>query len=103
MIRGDQFKQALVTFLVNYLENNNSSRILGSKKLIVNNGETCYSFISQEDRMVDSEETANYAKQEGAGTRIIYHIGQLTSGTYLLVRTVDTNVVVIALGYFHQL
>ena len=45
-LRGDQFKEALVTFLVDYLENDNSARILGSKKLIVNNGDTCYSFIS---------------------------------------------------------
>ena len=29
-LRGDQFKEALVTFLVDYLENNNSARILGS-------------------------------------------------------------------------
>ena len=48
-LRGDQFKETFVTFLINYLENNNSSRILGSKKLIVNNGDTCYSFISQEE------------------------------------------------------
>ena len=45
-LRGDQLKEALVTFLVDYLENNNSARILDSKKLIVNNGGTCYSFIS---------------------------------------------------------
>ena len=31
-LRGDQFKEALVTFLVDYLENNNSPRILGLKK-----------------------------------------------------------------------
>ena len=43
-LREDQFKKALVTFLVDYLENNNSTRILGSKKLIINNGDTCYSF-----------------------------------------------------------
>ena len=60
-LRGDQFKEALVTFLVDFLENNNSARILGSKKLIVNNGDTCYFFISQEDRMVKSEEVAYYA------------------------------------------
>ena len=48
-LREDQFKEALVTFLVDYLENNNSVKILSSKKLIVNNGDTCYSFISQED------------------------------------------------------
>ena len=41
-LRGDQFKEALVTFLVDYLENNNSSRALGSKKLIINNGDPLY-------------------------------------------------------------
>ena len=56
VLRGDEFKEALDTFLVDYLENNNSAWILGSKKLIVSNGDTCYSFISQGDRMVKSEE-----------------------------------------------
>ena len=102
-LRGDQFKEALVTFLVDYLENSNSTRILGSKKLIVNNGDTCYSFISQEDRMVKSEEVACYAKHEEVHKRMIYHVGQLPSGTNVVVRNVNTNVVVIALGYFHQL
>ena len=102
-LRGDQFKEALVISLVDYLEKNNSARILGSKKLIVNNDDTCYSFISQEDRMVKSEEVAYYAKHEEADTRMIYHVGQLPSGTNVVVRTVDTDVVVIAPGCFHQL
>ena len=103
VLRGDQFKEALVTFLVDYLEKNNSARILGSKKLILNNGDTCYSFISQEYRMVKSEEVAYYAKHEEVDTRMIYHSGQLPSGTNTVVRTVSTNVVVIALGCFYQL
>ena len=85
-LRGYQFKEASVTFLVDYLENDNSARILGSKKLIINNGDTCYSFVSQEDRMVNSEEVAYYAKDDEADTRMIYHVGQLPSGTNVVVR-----------------
>ena len=102
-LREDQFKEALVTFLVDYLENNNSARILGSKKVIVNNGDICYSFISQEDRMVKSEEVAYYAKHEEADTRMIYHVGQLPSRANVVGRTASTNVVVVVLGCFHQL
>ena len=53
--------------------------------------------------MVKSEEVLYYAKHEEADTRMIYHLGQLPSGTNVVVRTVDTDVVVIALGCFHQL
>ena len=53
-LRGDHFKKVIFKFSVDYLENDNSARILGSKKLIVNNGDKCYSFISQEVRMVKS-------------------------------------------------
>ena len=67
-LRGGQFNETLLTFLVDYLENNNSTRILGSKRLIVNNGDTCYSFISQEDKMVKSEEVPYYLKHEEAYT-----------------------------------
>ena len=102
-LRGDQFKDTLVTILVDYLENNNSARILGSKMLSVNNGDTCYSLISQDNRMVKSKEVAYYAKHKEADTRIIYHEGQLPNGTNVVVRTVDTDVVAIALGCFNQL
>ena len=34
---------------------------------------------------------------------MIYYVGQLSSGENVVVRTVDTSVVVIALGCFHQL
>ena len=78
-LRGDQFEEALVTFLVDYLENNNSARILDSKKLIVNNGGTCYSFISQVDKMVKSEEVTYYGKHQEADTRMICHVSQLPS------------------------
>ena len=50
-----------------------------------------------------SEEVAYYAKHEEADTRMIYHVGQLPSETNVVVRTADTDVVVIALGCFHQL
>ena len=55
--------------------------------------------------MVKSEEVAYYAKHEEVDTRMIHHVGQLPSGTNVIVRTVDTDVVVvvIALGCFHQL
>ena len=53
--------------------------------------------------MVKSEEVAYYGKHEEADRRMIYHVGQLPSGTNVTVRTVNTNGVVIALGCFHQL
>ena len=53
--------------------------------------------------MVNSEEVTYYAKHDEADTRMIYHVGQLPSGTNVAVRTVNTDVVVIALGCFHKL
>ena len=53
--------------------------------------------------MVKSKDVAYYAKHEEADTRMKYHIGQLPSGTNVVVRTVDANVVVTDLGCFDQL
>ena len=53
--------------------------------------------------MVKSEKVAYYAKHEEADTRMIYHVGQLPSGKNVVVRTVDTDVAVIAWGCFYQL
>ena len=71
--------------------------------LSVNNGDRCYSLISQDNRMVKSKEVAYYAKHKEADTRMIYHERQLPSGTNVVVRTVDTDVFAIALGCFYQL
>ena len=54
--------------LVDYLQKKMTARILGSKKLIVSNGDACYSFIPQADRMVKSEEIAYCVKYEDADT-----------------------------------
>ena len=53
--------------------------------------------------MMKSKETAYYVKHEKADTRIIYYVGQQPNRTNAVMKTVDTNVVVIALGFFHQL
>ena len=53
--------------------------------------------------MVKSEEVAYYAKRKEADTRMTNHIRQLPSGTNVAVRTVNTDVVAIALGCFHLL
>ena len=53
--------------------------------------------------MMKSKETAYYAKHEKADTRIIYYVGQQPNRTNAVMKTVDTNVVVIVLGFFHQL
>ena len=53
--------------------------------------------------MVKSKEVAYYAKHEEADIRIMHHVGQRTNGTKVVVRTVNTDVVVIALGCLHQL
>ena len=52
--------------------------------------------------MVKFEEVAYYAKHEEADTRMIYHSYSYQVGQ-VVVKTVDTNVVVIALRCFHQL
>ena len=59
--------------------------------------------MSRKDRMVKSEEVAYYAKHEEADTRMIYHVGQLPSETNVVMRTVDADVVVVAIGFFDQL
>ena len=53
--------------------------------------------------MVKSKEVAYYAKHEEADIRMMHHVGQRTNGTKVVVRTVNTDVVVIALGCLHQL
>ena len=48
----DQFKEALVKFLVTFWENNKFSFIIYSKKTFVNSGDTCFSFCNEDGSMV---------------------------------------------------
>ena len=102
-LRQDQFKEALVNFLTRYWENDGFVSILGSKKLFANNGDTCFSFQAIDDNMVKLIENNYWSTHEEADSRMIFHIGQLSSPANVVVKTVDTDVVIIALGCINQL
>lgn len=102
-LRIDQFKEALVNFLTSYWENDELVPIIGQKKIFVNSSDVCYSFENKNGVMVKTIEEEFTCSHEEADTRMLFHLSKLPAPTNVVIRTVDTDVLVIALGAFHNL
>lgn len=102
-LRKDQFKEALVDFLTSHWKDDLFSSILDTKKLFVNCGDMCYSFIAEEGKMVRKIEQDYFCTHEEADSRMIFHLKQLNTPVNVVIRTVDTDVLIIALGCMHLL
>lgn len=73
------------------------SNILGSKKLYVTEGKSCFSFITENDEIVRKEKTEMTCFHEEADTRMIAHAASIPTPATVVIRSADTDVFVIAL------
>ena len=102
-LRVDQFKGALVEFLVTFWESNELSFIIGSKKIFVNSGDTCFSFCNEGGFMVKKIEEEYRCSHEEADSRMLFHLSKCSTPSNIVIRTVDTDVLITALGSLHLL
>ena len=102
-LRVDQFKEALVEFLTGFWGNDDLAPIIGQKKLYVNSADVCYSFHNENGIMMKAIEEDFRCSHEEADTRMLFHISKVPSPSNIVIRTVDTDVLVIALGALHNL
>ena len=102
-MRVDQFKEALVEFLVTFWESSELAFIIGSKKIFVNSGDTCFSFCNEGGFMVKKIEEEYRCSHEEADSRMLFHLSKCSTPSNIVIRTVDTDVLIIALGSLHLL
>ncbi|CAB3249495.1 unnamed protein product [Arctia plantaginis] len=101
-LKNSRFKEALVKFLANHWTNNSFATILGNKKIYITVGEKCFSYSSAENLVVKTEENELACKHEEADTRIVFHISKVPENSKILVKTADTDVLIILLGNMHK-
>ena len=77
--------------------------------LYVNFGDTCYKYQAVSNWVVRSNEARLYSNHEEADSRMFFHVSCLaenynrTSDVNAVVRSTDTNSLIIDIGYFQKL
>ena len=102
-LRVDQLKEALAEFLVTFWESNELAFIIGSKKIFVNSGDTCFSFCNEDGFMVKRIEEEYRCSHVEADSRMLFHPSKCSTPSNIVIRTIDADVIIIALGSLHLL
>ena len=101
-MRQDDFKVAIVKFLVTYWTRQEFKEILGRKTVIVNCEDECYSFQVNEGNVLRNLIEENHCNHAEADTRMIFHLSKLPENANVIIRTADTDVLAITLGSMHH-
>ncbi|XP_053595581.1 uncharacterized protein LOC103568398 isoform X1 [Microplitis demolitor] len=102
-LKNFRFKEALVHFLSNYWENDNLATIIQNKKVFLTVEKNCYSYQTQHNRVIKTEEIGYLCDYEEADTRMIFHASRVTPGSKILIKSSDTDVLIILLGNIDKL
>ena len=102
-LRVDQLKEALAEFLATFWESNELAFIIGSKKVFVNSGDTCFSFCNENGFMVKRIEEEYRCSHVEADSRMLFHPSKCSTPSNIVIRTIDADVIIIALGSLHLL
>ena len=96
-LRFDQFKVTLNSFLVSAWEDNSLTEIFQGKCLYVNNGDICYCFREENGQVTRTLIPELTSSHEEADSKMIFHLTNLDENSKVIIRTSDTDVLVIAL------
>ena len=72
--------------------------ILQNKELRVNCEETCFLYRVEKGKMTKTEDTRLCFNHEEADTKMLFHVGHLVAPNNVVVRTADTDILIIALA-----
>ena len=102
-LKNGYFKIELVRFLIGYWAENHLASIIGDKIFFVNYNDVCFSFNAYNGVVVKIEEMELYNTHEEADNGIVYHLTAIQQRqkdvvTNIVVRTRDTDILVILLG-----
>lgn len=97
-LRQDNFKRALVAYLIEEWEKDFNFSIIGSKIIYVTHEDICYKFYEKHHSVIKEIAEEYCCEQEEADTKIIFHIEKSTSKN-IIIRASDTDIAVIALAH----
>ena len=101
ILRNDTFKESPIEFLTRAWEDDYFAEILKDKVLYANFNDVCYRYKVEGGKMVREEAEEFYSTHEEADTRIFFHLSNIVLPSNVVVRTSDTDCLVIGLGCKH--
>ena len=102
-LRNDNHKVSLNKFLVDVWKNYCFGGILKEKKLYVTDGNVCYLFEVSNGKMVRMILPHLYSRHEEADSKMIFHVASVEENSNVVIRTADTDVLIIAFGCISQI
>ena len=102
-LRNDNFKREFVKFLCSALEDSSLSYIFSDKTVYVTQDSSCYSFIAINGTVIKKEEPSFFSSHEEADTRMIAHLATVKAPATVVIKTSDTDVLVIAIANHSKL
>ncbi|KZR97548.1 Uncharacterized protein APZ42_007508, partial [Daphnia magna] len=98
-LRNDSFKQELVKFFSDEFQDDSLAEIYGGKVVRIGAESTCFLYKVVNGKVVKEEDSELSCPQhEEAGTRMLVHVSSVPCPATVVIRTSDTDVLVIALG-----
>jgi hypothetical protein len=100
-LKNPNFKEALIDFLITSWENDELADVFQGKTLFANSGDICYSYRVNDGRVVKNPEAEYCCNHEEADSRMFYHLANILVPNKVVIRTDDTDCLIIALGCYH--
>ena len=102
-LRNDSFKESLIRFLASSWEDPSTAEILKNKTLFVTCDNRCFCYNVEDGQLQRNEQTHLYSIHEEADSGMIFHLKSLSGRNNIVVRTNDTDVLVIILSNMDKL
>ena len=100
-LKMGSFKTSFVKFLVSYWENDELSPFFENKQLFVNCKDRCFKFLAEGNCVVKSEVKELFSTHDKADSRMLLHVNYIPAPSDIVIKTVDTDVLIIAFGVMH--
>ena len=97
------FKQELVDFLLLFWSKNECVEFLGNKTIYMNVNNNCFKFKNEQGIMIREDVASLYCTHDEADSRMIFHAANISWPANVVLRTNDTDVLIIALGCMHNM
>lgn len=98
-LRNDNFKKDLVRFLVTEFENASLSEVYGEKVVRIGTVSTCFLYRVENGKVIKEEDQELFCPlHEEADTKMLVHAASVPCPATVVIRTSDTDVLIIALG-----
>ena len=102
-LRNNQFKDSLVKFVVTSWEDKSNADIFNGKQIYATYDDKCYLFKVIDGEVVKEEDRSLSSSHEEADSRMLFHCKNLQGSKNVVVRTNDTDVLIIFLGNMEKL